>query len=72
MRLVPGMTRDEALEALRAAAARTWGAERQAALEPALETAAGALARLAASPLDLLEDEPDFVGGGPRRAGSDL
>jgi hypothetical protein len=56
-------SREEWQAELRARAEQVWGAERRAALEPQLESAATALWRLAQAPLDPLEAEPDFIGG---------
>ena len=67
MHLEQGRSAADTLAELRAEAERTWGPERAAALAGALENTASALWRLAQSPLDLLEVEPDFVSGGTRR-----
>jgi hypothetical protein len=67
MRFEQGRSRDELLAELRAAAEQAWGPERLEPLGQALESAAGALWRLAQSPLEPLEAEPDFIGGGTAR-----
>jgi hypothetical protein len=51
------------LESLTRAAEAAWGTERVATMQPALEAAAAALWELAQQPLDLLDAEPDFIGG---------
>jgi hypothetical protein len=63
MRLDSGMSTDLILAALRSAADETWGDDRSSELEPALETCALALWRLAQAPLSFLEDEPDYARG---------
>jgi hypothetical protein len=67
MRFEQGRTRDEFLAELRATAGQAWGPERLEPLREALENAAGALWRLAESPLEPLEAEPDFISGGAAR-----
>lgn len=62
MRLERERPQAEILAELRAEAERTWGAERAQALGPALEGLTGALARLAAAPLEMLDGEPAFIG----------
>lgn len=62
MRLERERSREEILAELTGEAERTWGAARAGALGPALEVLAGALGRLAAAPLELLEAEPAFIG----------
>ena len=63
MRFENGRTREQVLAVLSVAAEQTWGHERMAALGAALERAADALWRLSEAPLELLDAEPDFVGG---------
>jgi hypothetical protein len=63
MRFENGRTREEVLAELSVAAEQTWGRERTAALEATLERGADALWRLSEAPLELLDAEPDFVGG---------
>jgi hypothetical protein len=46
---------------LRAAAERRWGVDRAAELAGAIDVAAGTLAQVAATELELEDDEPDFV-----------
>ncbi len=70
MRFQPGSSRDEFLAELRQRSERTWGVQRTADLGPALEAAANSLWRLAQVPLELLDDEPDFVGGVAPRNGA--
>ncbi len=67
MRFEQGRTRDEFLAELRAAAEQAWGPARLEPLGQALENAAGALWRLAESPLEPLEAEPDFISGSAAR-----
>jgi len=62
MRLERERPSEEILAELTGEAERTWGAERARELGPALETVAGALGRLAAAPLEMLEAEPAFIG----------
>jgi hypothetical protein len=50
------------LEGLTRAAEAAWGAERVAAIQPALEAAAAAVWELAQQ-LELADAEPDFIGG---------
>jgi hypothetical protein len=67
MRFEQGQSREEVLAELQTAAEQRWGRERLPQLDSALETAANALWQVAKEPLDLLEAEPDFIAGGPRR-----
>ena len=53
----------EAIRAdLTAEAERAWGAERAAALSPALGLMADALRRLGEAQLDMIDTEPAFIG----------
>jgi ferric-dicitrate binding protein FerR (iron transport regulator) len=63
MRFERGRSREEVLAGLSVAAEQSWGHERMSALGAALERAADALYRLSEAPLELLDAEPDFVGG---------
>jgi hypothetical protein len=63
MRLERDRPRESILEDLRVDASRTWGAERAALLGVPLEATATSLWRLAQTPLELLELEPDFLRG---------
>jgi hypothetical protein len=51
----------DVVEYLRRAAEMAWGAERAAALGPALEQTATAVWEIVQQPLDLLDVEPDFI-----------
>lgn len=62
MRLERERPREEILAELTGEAERTWGVERARELGPAIEALAGALDRLAAAPLEMLEAEPAFIG----------
>jgi hypothetical protein len=63
MRFESGRTREEVLAELSVAAEQTWGHERMAPLGATLDRAADALWRLSEAPLELIDAEPDFVGG---------
>jgi hypothetical protein len=67
MQFKRGRRREEYFNDLVAEAERTWGPQRLEALAAALDTAATALWRLAEAPLEPLDGEPDFIGGGPLR-----
>jgi hypothetical protein len=54
----------EVLDTLTAAARAAWGADRLEALRPGLEATAGNLWQIAHQALDVLDDEPDFIGAG--------
>jgi hypothetical protein len=62
MRFDPTLTREQVLEAFRAQAQATWGAERLAALDWALANAANAVWQVAQQPLGPTDEEPDFLG----------
>ncbi len=62
MRLVPNLTSAAILDQLTREAEAAWGAARLPAQEPTLAAAAAALYELARRPLDLRDDEPDFIG----------
>jgi hypothetical protein len=69
MSLESGRSKDEWRAELRARAAQHWGEERLPDLEPALESAADAVWRLARASLEPLEAEPDFIGPALRAVG---
>jgi hypothetical protein len=72
MQFRSGRSKEEFLADLTAEAERTWGAARLPALAETLETAAGALWRMAQVPFEPLGGEPDFIGAGTLTIGAHL